>query len=146
MQDKDTKQRRKQSSHLIKSMLAERNQLLSLLLRSSQIEADSPVEEDEELLEEFCQVLVDYIAAGHFGLFERIVDGRERRESIADLAKTVYPEIECTTQLALEFSEKYKSENVGRNFTKLPNDLSILGESLTTRIELEDRLIASLLS
>ena len=146
MQETDTKQRRKQSSHLINSMLAERNQLLSLLLRSSQIEEDNPVEEDEELLEEFCQVLVDYIAAGHFGLYERIVDGRERRESIADLAKNVYPEIERTTQLALEFSEKYKSENKGRNYTKLPNDLSILGELLTTRIELEDRLITSMLS
>ena len=146
MQDKESNERRSRSSHLIEGMLAERNQLLSLLLRSSNIESDNLVTEDEELLEEFCQVLVDYIAAGHFGLYDRIVEGRERRTGITRLAKTAYPEIERSTQLALEFSEKYKPDNIDRNFKNLSKDLSVLGESLTTRIELEDRLISGLLA
>lgn len=145
MQLDETKERRKESNHVVQSMLDERRQLLTLLMNVSSITETQLEPEDEELLEEFCQVLVDYIAAGHFGLYDRISNGRERRTTVAKIADSIYPEIQRSTQLALAFSERYKAENSNRTFTELANDLSHLGESLTTRFELEDRLIASML-
>ncbi len=141
----DTPERRSCSNKLIQEMLAERNQLLSLLLQVSAEGSETGRVKSVADLEEFNQVLVDYIAAGHFGLYERISEGNERRKAVLELAARIYPRIEQTTEIALAFDEKYNPENnedVLHNFEK---DLSILGEELTTRIELEDQLINLLL-
>lgn len=143
MQAGNTTDRRKNSTHLINNMLDERKQLLALLMQLSELDGDNPDESDGELVQEFCQVLVDYIAAGHFGLYQRIASGTERRREVVQLSKSIYRDIEKTTQAALDFNEKYDIEN--RNLSGLPRDLSSLGEQLTTRIELEDQLIARLL-
>lgn len=140
-QDSETLERRGGTSRLISSMLTERNQLLSLLLQASELKAEKPEELNRELLNEFCQVLVDYIAAGHFGLYERIVEGTERRKGVADLAVKLYPRIDETTQAALTFNEKYDAERDDIDVDGLHEELSLLGEELTTRIEYEDQLI-----
>lgn len=146
MQLDETKERRNTSTHLVQSMLDERKQLLSLLLNVSGLTPGKLEQEDEELLEEFCEVLVDYIATGHFGLYDRIASGQERRSDVSKIADNIYPEIQRSTQLALAFSERYKSENRDKACNDLAGDLSRLGESLTTRMELEDKLIASMMS
>jgi regulator of sigma D len=138
-------ERRGGSQELIDHMLKERNQLLTLLL---QVSSDSSKHEPDQLvadLEEFIQVLVDYIAAGHFGLYERIAAGKERRKAVSDLAVKIYPRIEQTTEIALAFDEKYNPENENREINHFPQDVSMLGEELTNRIELEDQLIQLLL-
>ncbi len=138
-------ERRGQTFELINHMLDERKQLLALLLQVSDLEFDKPAEPNNEMLDEFCQVLVDYIAAGHFGLYERIVQKRERRKGVAELAIKVYPRIEETTRAALAFNEKYDLDNGELDLTRIQNDLSELGEELTTRMELEDQLITRLI-
>lgn len=141
----EIQERRTGSQELIQHMLKERNQLLTLLL---QVSSDSSHHESEQLisdLEEFVQVLVDYIAAGHFGLYERIAEGKERRKAISDLAMEIYPRIEQSTQIALAFDEKYNPDQEDRNLEEFPQDVSKLGEELTTRIELEDQLIQLML-
>ncbi len=141
----EIQERRGATNELIQHMLKERNQLLSLLL---QVSSDSSKNKPDQLgvdLEEFVQVLVDYIAAGHFGLYERIAEGKERRKAVSDLALEIYPRIEQTTQIALAFDEKYNSGNEDRKLVHFPEDVSMLGEELTTRIELEDQLIQLLL-
>lgn len=145
MQLDGTKERRRASNHMVHNMLDERRQLLALLMNISGISGTELEPEDEELLEEFCQVLVDYIASGHFGLYDRITNGNERRSPVSEIADDIYPEIERSTRLALAFSERYKAENSNKSYAGLAGDLSRLGESLTTRMELEDRLIASML-
>lgn len=144
MTDK-VEERRGRSNELIQHMLKERNQLLSLLL---QVSTDSSKADSAQLiadLEEFVQVLVDYIAAGHFGLYERISEGKERRKAVSDLAIEIYPRIEQTKEIALAFDEKYNVENTKRDLSNFQQDLSMLGEELTTRIELEDKLIQLML-
>ena len=141
--DKST-ERRNAARQQIEHMLAERRQLLALLLQVSNLDADSLGSHDDELLEEFCEVLVDYVAAGHFGLYERIAKGKERRQDVASIAKNIYPQIEQSTQQALAFSEKYSAGNKN-NHTNLTNDLSSLGMILAVRIDLEDQLIARIL-
>jgi len=113
-------------------------------LKETELKNEELNDTDEELLDEFCQVLVDYIASGHFGLYNRIIKKQERRKSVSELALRIYPSIDKTTQTVLSFNEKYDPSNGQRKLAELQVDLSILGEDLVSRIELEDRLIQSL--
>lgn len=142
--DIETVERRGGTSELISNMLTERNQLLALLLQASSMGTGNGADLDRELLNEFFQAMVDYIASGHFGLYERIVEGTERRRSVADLAVKLYPRIEKTTQAALAFNEKYDADRENIDTSRLHEELSILGEELTNRIELEDQIIKKL--
>lgn len=144
-QAEETQERRCESNELVQHMLKERNQLLSLMLQVSTEGSNASSVKSVADLEEFNQVLVDYIAAGHFGLYGRIAEGKERRKSVSDLAVQIYPRIEQTTQIALAFDEKYNPENNEHELHNFQEDLSMLGEELTTRIELEDQLIQLLL-
>jgi len=103
---------------------------------------------DTDILQEFCQLLIDYIATGHFELYSRISEGKERRNDIITLANAIYPRIEKTTHLAVEFNDTYDGLHKFTDELKdnLPQKLSVLGEELATRIELEDQLINTLLS
>ena len=94
-------ERRGDTSQVISSMLAERNQLLSFRIECSAFKSGNTADLDREVLNEFCQILVDYIASGHFGLYEHIVEGTERRRGVADLAVKLYPLIDETTQITL---------------------------------------------
>lgn len=136
-----TQERRSNTAELIDHMLIERKQLLSLLLQVSELENEELNHTDVKLLDEFCQLLVDYIAAGHFGLYDRIIKKQERRKNVSELALGIYPDIDKTTQTVLSFNEKYDQKNGVRKLAELQVDLSILGEDLASRIELEDRLI-----
>lgn len=143
--------RRSRTRKEIKQLIAERNEVLSLYCQLAGCESAERKEADEidaETLQEFCQVLIDYIATGHFELYSRISEGGERRTDMVKLANTIYPRIEKTTQIAVDFNDMYDG---GNNYTaelksKLPEHLSRLGEELATRIELEDKLINTLLA
>ncbi len=90
-----------------------------------------------------CQVLVDYISAGHFEVYHELL---EEAESFDDgssaLAAKVMPAIGDTTEVILAYEEKYTDETVDNS--KLKRDLSALGEVLESRFQLEDQLIAGL--
>lgn len=139
------KNRRKPVNRYIQHMLDERKELLSLLIQLSHLEKNHAVPDDVEMLEEFCEVLVDYIASAHFSLYERIVDGKERRKTVADIARSIYPQIEYSTEKILTFNEKYNADNQDRKLENLATDLSEVGMILASRIDLEDKLIAALL-
>jgi regulator of sigma D len=99
-----------------------------------------------DMLQRFCQLLVDYIAACHFGIYERIASGKERRREIAQLAEDLYPRISETTALALDFNDKYDTIDSYELTASFAPDLSSLGEELAARIELEDQLISRMLT
>ncbi|MHB8743515.1 MAG: sigma D regulator [Sulfuricaulis sp.] len=143
------KDRRLGSQELVQKLVAERTEMLSLYCQLAGLESytngknsrNKPV---REVLQKFCQVLVDYIAAGHFSLYERIVNGTERRQQIAALAEKLYPEIASTTESALDFNDKYDCSDHCEISMAFSDDLSHLGEKIAFRIELEDRLIKQL--
>ena len=137
--------RRARSHELTQKLVAERTEMLVLFCRLAGIESYAPeIRPVKELLEEFCQILVDYISAGHFALYERIVDGTERRRDVASLAEQLYPAIARTTDAALDFNDRYDRDDHRPMLENLPQELSQLGEQIAVRIELEDRLIAAL--
>jgi regulator of sigma D len=137
--------RRSGTRSLIDRMLSQRQKMLVLFERCAGVEPYANERPNDELLQEFSQILVDYIASGHFGLYERISEGKERRRGIVELAEQLYPRIANTTQVAVEFNDIYEKSN-GRTIEgDLLKMLSKLGEELAVRIDLEDQLISEML-
>ena len=130
---------------LIDKMLSERQRMLVLFERLAGVEPYADETPSDELLQEFSQILVDYIASGHFGLYERITEGRERRRGVVKLAEELYPRIADTTRVAIEFNDVYEKSNGKVISADLTQRLSKLGEGLAVRIELEDQLISEML-
>ena len=73
----------------------------------------------------FNQQLVDYTALGHFEIYERIIDGKERRGNIKMVADRVYPSISGTTQVFVEFNDKYDGVDEPESLGNLYSDLSL---------------------
>jgi regulator of sigma D len=94
-----------------------------------------------EGLTTFSQALVDYSALGHFEIYERIIEGNERRGNVKKVASAVYPVISKTTEQFVGFNDKYDGADDQESLTNLYNDLSLIGESMADRIESEDQLL-----
>ncbi len=137
-------ERRSTSREAVGRLLLERRDMLVLFCRVAGLDPFPHNAKVQEVLQEFCQVLVDYVAAAHFSLYERIVNGTERRTAVVALAHDLYPQIEMCTETAIVFNDKYDCADQCQDIAHLHADLSELGEALATRIELEDRLIAAL--
>ncbi len=96
-------------------------------------------------LGEFLNNMVDYLATGHFTVYQRIVDGKERRGAVNDASQRVYPGIGETTDFMVEFNDKYEGFDGSESDQEaLKQDLSKLGEMLAIRGELEDVLLEAL--
>jgi len=138
-------ERRDQSQAIIEKMLEERRDMLVLLCEVSGLKPFKAEASVKASLEKFCEVLVDYIASAHFGLYERIAEGNERRKTVVNIAEKTYPLISKSTQAAIEFNERYEALDTAIIEDHLQNDISKLGEILTSRIEFEDQLIAAMI-
>ena len=134
--------RRTRQTHTINSLLNERQKVLVSMctlaeLETSEVATDSVIGD----LRSFNQQLVDYTALGHFEIYERIIDGKERRGNIKRVADRVYPTISETTQLFVDFNDKYEGADESDSLTDLYRDLSRIGEAMAERIESEDMLL-----
>lgn len=142
-------ERRARTRKEIKQLIEERNSVLSQYYNLARITEDpeTDLHNAADMLEEFCQELVDYMAIGHFEIYRRIEDGNERRDEIIRLAKKIMPRINDTTQVAIAFNDLYDDTSSLNDeaFEQLPNYLAKLGQELATRIDLEDKLINTLL-
>ena len=149
MSSETPNERRSRTRKEIKQLIEERNNVLSQYYNLAKIteDPDTDIHNTAEILEEFCQELVDYMAIGHFEIYRRIEDGSERRSEIVKLAEQIMPRITNTTQVAIAFNDLYDDiANINEEaFQQLPKFLAKLGEELATRIDLEDRFINTLL-
>ena len=134
--------RRQRAGKLIKELQTERQQVWSLYCKIADLKPFSPGKKFQPVLTEFSQMLIDYISLGHFGVFQRIFEGNERRNAVLDVVKDVYTEFLGITDIALNFDDKYtKNLEDEKLFSgSLEKDLSFLGENLARRIDLEDQL------
>lgn len=138
-------ERRQGSQDLVGKLVTERTEMLATFCRLAGIEPYNASDKSvQTLLQEFCQILVDYVAAGHFAVYERILEGKERRREVSDIAAEVYERIAQTTDMALDFNDKYDCEDHCTALDSLSKDLSKLGEELALRIELEDKLLTAM--
>ncbi len=137
--------RRSRTREMIDKLLEERQEMLTLFCKVAGLEpytSDKPVQAQ---LGAFCQVLMDYMAFGHFEIYDRISRGDERRSSVVSVAEEVYPKVVEATDIAVAFNDKYDISDHELILSELPKDLSMLGEQLATRIEMEDRLVGAMI-
>ncbi len=134
-------ERRVQTGQMIEELLQERRQMWHLYCEVAELKPfDRHQEPLEKILDRFCQILIDYISLGHFGIYRRIIEGTERRRRVIEAAERFYPRIAEATEVALKFNDRYETGQF-TDRALLNQALSELGEALATRIELEDRLI-----
>jgi len=124
-------------NNIIDRWLEERQQLLVKYC------ALSGTEQREDKLKEVCQILVDYVSAGHFEIYDQLIkEGRDFQDKEAlQEAGALYTAIDKTTEKLLDFNDKYLETD---DLSSLDDDLSRLGETLETRFAAEDRMIAVL--
>jgi len=137
---------RSQTNVLIEELLLERKQVWEIYCVVAGINKAKTTKSMEELVRDFCQLTVDYISLGHFGVYQRILDGNERRKSVLSIAEKVYPKISKATESVLYFNDKYQELTPSLILNDLADDLSAVGEHLANRIELEDELIGEMLA
>ena len=138
--------RREGTRGMIRKLLNERQEMLAMFCRVAGLEPYNSASPGVDVLQEFCQVLIDYSAFGHFEIYERIVAGRERRSQVVAVAREVYPRIAEASEVAVEFNDKYDASDHKLDLHQLDRDLGKLGEELAVRIEMEDRIIQALTS
>lgn len=137
--------RRTRMSNVIDELLTERQQLLVCFTEVAGL--DSQNAETEVVLpklKELNQWLVDYSALGHFEIYNRIIEGKERRDSVVKVAEQVYGDIKRTTEIFIAFNDKYEGADSEDSITTLHSDLSEIGECMALRIDGEDKLLEEL--
>ncbi len=139
-------ERRPQTSKMVQELIVERQQVWEMYCQLAEMKPFAATPPVTETVQRFCQLLIDYISLGHFGVYRRIIDGTERRARAIETAEQVYAAIEDATDTALAFNDKYEHADPLRLRHELEADLSRLGEALASRFDLEDRLMASLLA
>jgi len=125
---------------LIDRWLQERHELVSAYSVLS--EAAQPAAANAPEVQKFCQILVDYVSAGHFEVYEQLTSEAKAFGDVRglELAKQIYPRIEAITEAALAFNDHCDNGDSGDS-ASLNAELKRLGQMLHERFELEDCLI-----
>ncbi|WP_122614377.1 Rsd/AlgQ family anti-sigma factor, partial [Pseudomonas viridiflava] len=90
--------------------------------------------ENGELLQDFCGVLMDYVSAGHFGVYDQLTKEAEAfgDERGLELADTLCPRLDAITEKLVAFNDLCDAGKcVAEKFKEL-------GALLHERFELED--------
>lgn len=131
-------------NQMVDRWLSERKQLISeyVALR----DRTPPDTLPDQALKSFCDVLVDYVSAGHFEVYEQLIREAEafQNERGLELARQVYPRIETITESAVAFNDRYAEAGNGVDEPDMQARLHTLGALLHERFELEDCLIECL--
>lgn len=127
-------------SDTIDRWLQERQELLVIYCTLSDIASDPDKIERGGELKALCQVMVDYVSAGHFEIYNQLLEeGREFDDKIGlKKASSLYQSVDATTEYVLDFNDKYQETD---DMESIASDLSRLGEVLVARFEAEDGMI-----
>lgn len=128
-------------NEIIDRWLHERQQLLVSYCDLSNTKAfDEENVTHQNQLKTLCQILVDYVSAGHFEIYDQLIkEGRDfgDKEGLKEAA-TLYQIIDNTTEALLDFNDKYQETD---DLAELVNDLSTMGQRLEPRFSAEDQMI-----
>lgn len=124
----------KQRQHLIETWIVLRD-------RGEYTPTDTPK------IQHLCELLVDYVSVGHFNVYEQLALEAEefKDDSALKLLNELMPEIDESTEVALEFNDKYDTkEHCNAQLEALPFSMQPLSVVMAERFQLEDRLIKEL--
>lgn len=144
MINESNEERRGRTHDIVNKLLSERQEMLARFCQVAGLQPFPDKNAEGDVLQRFCEILIDYSAFAHFEIYERIIDGLERRTAVLEVAREVYPRIAEASEVAVEFNDKYDANDHTLDLHDLDNDLGKLGEELAIRIEMEDRIVAAL--
>ncbi|MGB1237314.1 MAG: sigma D regulator [Pseudomonadales bacterium] len=128
-------------SEIIDSWLESRRKLISHFVSMPQQRITAGF---TPALNGFCALLVDYISSGHFEVYEQLLrEGSEFDDGSVDRAQDLFPLIQQTTDMALDFNDKFSNmqEPTVQQIREFAEELSQLGQALESRFSLEDEMI-----
>ncbi|KRW61361.1 Rsd/AlgQ family anti-sigma factor [Pseudomonas sp. TTU2014-080ASC] len=127
-------------SKIIDRWLGERKELISAYVDISG--SGRELSCNDQQLQRFCEVLVDYVSAGHFGVYEQLTNEAKAFGDLRglELAKQIYPRLQAITEASLAFNDLCDNGDC-RDASCLSDELKRLGQLLRERFELEDCLI-----
>ena len=142
----DTDNHRQRVDSLVQRWLGERQALIVLMLSltDEQRRAVDPTPLSGRV-QAFCEVLMDYVSAGHFEVYEELLDEAERKGE-RDLAagQALLQRLQATTDTVIRFNDIYEDPEDEEVLANLSHELSELGLALENRFEIEDRMISLL--
>src|SRR5690606_19235829 len=124
---------------LIRHWLKERQELIVLYCKVDGLKEFTPQATPIAVkVQALCQVLIDYVSAGHFEIYQQLIkDAEGLDKDCQDLIARVFPKIENATALALEFNDRYASvEHCEKSLSTLAKDLNKLGITMVERFDL----------
>ena len=93
-------------------------------------------------VKQFCDQLVDYVSEGHFEVYNNVLKACETiGESSIETSNSLLPLINESTDIALDFHDKYTDTADEQVLYQLDKDLSHLAQAMESRFELEDQLL-----
>lgn len=145
----------------INDMIASRQELVLKYMQLLQLDPNAETSDEElardlgheqveytpsaEQVSDFCDHLIDYISHGHFDLYPKIVELIENASGRSlSIARRVMPRIEKTTEVLMQFNDRYSEDFDESRRKSLRKDLAVVGEYLEQRFRNEDRLIIGL--
>ena len=92
-------------------------------------------------MDDFCHNLVEYLSAGHFTIYERIINEMEGASPLL-AATQLYPQLEANTVEIMKHYDSSLEQSIDDdNCMEFQQSLSDIGEALAARFTLEDQLI-----
>jgi regulator of sigma D len=129
----------------IEKWLHERQELIILLCAVDGLREFTPQDTPISIkVQAFCQVLIDYVSAGHFEIYDRLIKEAEYfgDNDAEGIMRRCYPVIQRSTDLAVQFNDTYETFQDQKLFRDaLSKDMSQLAETLEERFQIEDELI-----
>lgn len=127
-------------SDIIDHWLGDRQKLISKFVSLPNV----AVSDIEDHIVSFCTSMMDYLSSGHFEVYEQLLhEGSQFNDGGLEEAQKIFPRIQPTTDLALDFNDGYASlkNPTVQQIREFSFQLSKLGENLEERFALEDQLI-----
>lgn len=135
-------------NRVIDNWLQERQQVLVAYCELIGLQPDGTAEPklpESKQVNHFCQLLMDYISAGHFEIFNNIVEQcKDKGPADKSKANEVFPKLNQSTDLALKFNDNFAENSTNKLPINFDLQLATLGRALEERFLLEDELLAML--
>lgn len=131
------------NNQVMDQWLEQRQELIKTycdLVNFSLQHTDTQFSSDE--VKPFCEILIDYLSAGHFKIYNMVMDDWDKIGYVpTNEMDLTYISLKKTTDIMLEFNDRYADATEAIEGRVFAFDVSELGKTLDDRFEIEDHLI-----